>query len=1092
MSDKFTGCDIETLARWILAEEQGGYIFGIHRDLFFRPKASDPFRMTRYGQVLETPIGVAAGPHSQLSQNIIAAWLTGARYMELKTVQVLDELEVTKPCIDMRDEGYNCEWSQELKLEESFQEYLNAWVMLHLLRHHLFGDMGQDRGFIFNMSVGYNLEGILNPSVQRFLDKMADCEPEKDDAVRRLADIYPQINDLDIPGSLSDNITISTMHGCPPDEIEKIGRYFIEERGLNTTIKLNPTLLGQERLREILNHRLGFDIVVPDEAFAHDLKYEAGVQLIKNLRQAAESAEVEFGIKLTNTLETENNTRDLPEHEKMVYMSGRALHAISVNVAARLQQEFNGELDVSFSAGVDFRNVPDVLSCGMVPITVCSDILKPGGYGRLHQYLDDLSSLFQSTGSRSIDKFILATAGNSGNREEAALRNLVDYADRVVDNKAYHQSTFPYDSIKTDRELTPFDCTAAPCILNCPTGQAIPDYMRHTASGDDLEAFKVIMETNPFPNVQGKVCHAPCRHKCTRLNLDQPLAIREIKRFVADRNSPARLSAAPNHKGSVAIIGGGPSGLSCAYFLALAGYAVDIYEARPFAGGLAGDAIPEFRLDPASLQADIDAILALGVRLHTGVTIDRDRFLELHQSVDAIYIAVGAQKPLPLGIPGEDAEGVIDQLTFLSQVRQGSPSELGQSVAVIGAGNAAMDAARTAKRLIGSQGEVTILYRRTRREMPAEEEEIHAAETEGIQVVELVAPETIITEAGKVSAVECARMKLGEPDDSGRRRPVKVEGETIRYSVSQVIPAIGQKVVLNFFPDEQLDINPQTNLTQMERVFAGGDAVRGASTLIEAIGDGRRIAENIIKYRSGNEKPGDFREKQETGFAAYQKKLAHREFGISEEMLLNTAASSFELSTRTLDESDTRSEAKRCLSCDLFCAVCTTVCPNRANVFYRTDEMTIPLQVIEILDGNFEVETVGQLKIEEAMQILNIGDYCNECGNCTTFCPTSGAPFQDKPRFCISRDAFEKEQNAYYLKGDILIARQDGVPSVLKLEGGKLEYATSQARVTLNPKDLAVEQIRPNSGRVTQIDLSQAAEMAVLLKSLRGFYLFES
>ncbi|MBT4264293.1 MAG: putative selenate reductase subunit YgfK, partial [Deltaproteobacteria bacterium] len=163
MSDKLTGCDLETLTRWILAEEESGFIFGIHRDLFFQPAPSDSFRLQRYGQTLETPIGVAAGPHSQLSQNIIAAWLTGARYMELKTVQVLDELEVTKPCIDMRDEGYNCEWSQELKLEESFNEYLNAWIVLHLLNHKFFGNRGQNRGFIFNMSVGYNLEGILSP-----------------------------------------------------------------------------------------------------------------------------------------------------------------------------------------------------------------------------------------------------------------------------------------------------------------------------------------------------------------------------------------------------------------------------------------------------------------------------------------------------------------------------------------------------------------------------------------------------------------------------------------------------------------------------------------------------------------------------------------------------------------------------------------------------------------------------------------------------------------------------------------------------------------------------------------------------------------
>ena len=265
-SDKFWGCDIETLLQWILKEEKQGQIFGIRKELFFTPTETDPFRMRRYGQLLETPLGVAAGPHTQLSLNLISAWLTGARYLELKTIQVLDELEVTKPCIDMTDEGYNCEWSQELKLDQSFDEYLNAWIILHILRDKFGWGSSKEPGFIFNMSVGYNLEGILSPTVQRFLDRMQDCTEEKNDKIDRLAEFYPRVRELDIPNRISDNVTISTMHGCPPEEVEKIGRYFVTERNLNTTIKLNPTLLGPERLRGILNDKLGFETVVPDLA----------------------------------------------------------------------------------------------------------------------------------------------------------------------------------------------------------------------------------------------------------------------------------------------------------------------------------------------------------------------------------------------------------------------------------------------------------------------------------------------------------------------------------------------------------------------------------------------------------------------------------------------------------------------------------------------------------------------------------------------------------------------------------------------------------------------------------------------------------
>jgi len=262
-SDKFWCCDIETLLKWILEEEKQGQIFGIHQSLFFIPQPSDPFRMHRYGQLLETPLGVAAGPHTQLSQNLICAWLTGARYLELKTVQVLDELTVTKPCIDMTDEGYNCEWSHELKLDQSFNEYLNAWILLHILKDRFGWGTPQQRGFICNMSVGYNLEGIQSTGVQRFLSRMADCSEEKAEKIERLAHFYPRVKDLHIPDTISDNITISTMHGCPPDEVEKIGRYFVEERRLHTTIKLNPTLLGPERVRQILNNKLVFETQVP-------------------------------------------------------------------------------------------------------------------------------------------------------------------------------------------------------------------------------------------------------------------------------------------------------------------------------------------------------------------------------------------------------------------------------------------------------------------------------------------------------------------------------------------------------------------------------------------------------------------------------------------------------------------------------------------------------------------------------------------------------------------------------------------------------------------------------------------------------------
>ena len=280
-TDRFTPLDAATLLRWMQHDLPNKQLFGIDRELFFMPKPDDPFRMERYGKVLETPLGVAAGPHTQLAQNILSAWLCGARYIELKTVQVLDELNVAKPCIDMADEGYNCEWSQELKLDQSFEEYLKAFVLLYVLRDMLNlpveTEPGKGPGFIFNMSAGYNLEGIKSPALQRFLDRMENAEEDVKRIKAGLAPLYPAIEKMPIPARLSDNLTVSTMHGCPPDEVESIGRYFITERKYNTAIKLNPTLLGPERLRDILNTQLGYDVCVPDEAFGHDLKYNDGV-----------------------------------------------------------------------------------------------------------------------------------------------------------------------------------------------------------------------------------------------------------------------------------------------------------------------------------------------------------------------------------------------------------------------------------------------------------------------------------------------------------------------------------------------------------------------------------------------------------------------------------------------------------------------------------------------------------------------------------------------------------------------------------------------------------------------------------------------
>ncbi|MCP4686683.1 MAG: putative selenate reductase subunit YgfK [Desulfobacterales bacterium] len=1097
MSDEFSCCPIDKLMEWILVEERKGCIFGVGKGLFFTPDREDPFRMERYGQMLETPVGVAAGPHTQMTQNIVSAWLTGARYFELKTVQTLDELQITRPCINMEDEGYNCEWSQELKLDHSFNEYLKAWILLHALRDKFGWGDGDGPGFIFNMSVGYNMEGILNPNVQHFLDRMADCKEEKAGEIQRLSKIYPRILDLEIPDRISNNITISTMHGCPPEEVEKIGRYFIRERKLETTIKLNPTLLGPERLRGILNDSLGFDVSAPDQAFEHDLKYEDAKALIGNLLRKAKEVGVRFNLKLTNTLEVLNKKEVLPGSEEMVYMSGRALHPISVNLAERLQTDFNGELDLSFSAGVDCFNAADVIACNLKPVTVCSDILKPGGYGRIKQYLDELKKSFSDLGAGSIREFILARARQEADVPGAAYANLRAYAGKTVREGGFQKERFPHENIKTNRELTFFDCASAPCAHTCPANQDVPGYMYYTARGDYGKALQIILRDNPFPNMQGMVCDHKCQGKCTRINYDNPLRIRDVKRFIASRRpaSAPPPERAPANGMKTAVIGAGPSGLACAYFLALAGFEVDVHEAGDCPGGMASACIPMFRLDDESIRKDVAAIEALGVRLHYGEKIDAARFGELKERHDYLYIGVGAQKAVTLGVPGDDARGVYDQLQFLRRVRMDAPMKSGKNVLVIGGGNAAMDAARAARRLAGlgvdeSGPGVRVVYRRTRKEMPADAEEIQAALEEGVQLMELAAPRRLVLENGRVKALVCTRMKLVGNEAGGRPKPVEIEDSEFTLDADVVISAIGQRVEADFFPGGELRIDPDTRETSLANVFAGGDATRGASTLIRAIADGKHAAESIINRAAREGKttpksPGDHRESEDLD--QLLKARAFRQYGEKPGEIGLDRRTDFALVSLPMDEATARAEAARCLQCDLFCGICVTVCPNRANVLYTIAPARYKIQCARLKGAEIEIEDLETIHLKQRLQVLNVGNFCNQCGNCVTFCPTSGSPFRDKPTFYFDKETFDAEKNGYYFDESAITAKTDGEEEILRLQDDLLVHETRDVRAELDARTLEIKKASfKNKGRESY-DTRRAVELAVLLTSLRNW-----
>jgi putative selenate reductase len=1077
--------------------------------------------MERYGAKLVTPLGVAAGPHTQMALNIVASWLCGARYIELKTIQTLDELDVSKPCIDMQDEGYNCEWSQELKIDQSFQEYLNAWIIVHLLHKEL-GFTGPV-GTLFNMSVGYNLAGILNGNVQVFFRNMYDCNSALEEAKDSIRPIYPDIDKIAIPSSISNHVTLSTMHGCPPEEIEKIALYLIMEKKLHTTIKLNPTLLGPDTLRGILKNKLGFSTRVPDEAFEHDLKYPEALKIIKSLSQASDSAGLQFSIKLTNTLESLNHRSIFSEKERMMYLSGRALHPISINLAHKLQNDFEGNLDITFSAGVDCFNFTDILACGLRPVTVCSDLLKPGGYGRLWQYIDHLRLDFNNLKAGSIEDFIIRSSVNERfTVREVSLENLARYSGSVADNPSY-QKRNPFEpDIKISRSLSWFDCIHAPCVETCPTNQDIPGYMFHTANGNIQAAFETIFDTNPFPSVTGMVCDHLCQFKCTRINYDESLHIREIKRFIAEENQSSgtkpTLVAKPvnNIRPGAAIIGAGPAGLSCAWFLNRAGFNVEIFEHKKIAGGMVSAAIPLFRLTGEAVERDIQRILDAGVKLHEGYPINKFNFEQIKVQHSVVFVATGAQRSVPLNIDGISSAGVLDPLKFLMDVKEAKRPYIGSHVLIIGGGNTAMDAARTAYRLVGPKGKITVVYRRTLHEMPADKGEIQAIQDEGIEIMELVNPERLETHNGRVIGLVCSRNTLVLPENipgnkDGRPIPVKIQNSEFEIPCDTVIPAIGQQLVIDFMDTKSLETQPGSYKTKVSGIYIGGDSLRGASTAINAIADGRKAAAEILSdfqdRHPVNSLPGMPKEndrittnavqvRAKIGFPELMHKKAIRRYGHSPAETPLTDRKNFKLVMTSYNKEEARQEASRCLYCDEICNTCVTVCPNLANFSYTIEPVRYRLQKAVIkTDGSMAFEDDVDFMVKQPYQILNIRDLCNECGNCTTFCPYSGRPFVDKPGLSLSFDSFNREEEGFLINHlpdkDILIYKKKENIKTLYHQDGKYFFETGQLKATLDAETFTLLKIELQPDGISEYHFTFAAEMSIILKGAMQVKLYD-
>ena len=398
-----------------------GTLFDLPRRKFYTPSGRHDLGARHHGQRASTPLGPAAGPHTQMAQNIALAWLGGCRIIELKTVQILDELKIPRPCIDMATVGYNVEWSQELRLEQSLEEYVKAAMLIEILKASGQAPAAADDAIVYDMSVGYDLAGIRSPRVQAFLDGMRDCRALTRRLRAEIPDEYAHLRGLEFPTQLSRTLTLSTFHGCPPDEIEKIIEFLLEERGLHCTVKLNPTLLGPARVRELLHDALGYgEVEVPGSAFEKDTRWQQAVDFCGRLGERAGRLGLGFGVKFSNTLIVRNHRRFFPRSEEVMYLSGPPLHVLAIQLVDRFRGVFGDRFPISFSAGIDRHNFPDAAAIGLAPITVCSDLLQPGGYGRASGYLEALQERMDAAGAADLASYVVRARGHG----EEALASL--------------------------------------------------------------------------------------------------------------------------------------------------------------------------------------------------------------------------------------------------------------------------------------------------------------------------------------------------------------------------------------------------------------------------------------------------------------------------------------------------------------------------------------------------------------------------------------------------------------------------------------------------------------------------------------------
>lgn len=940
MSDRVQPIQFAKLMNILLNEyNREQTVFGVEK--LFRKNTGDA-KLQIFRENLELPFGIASGSHTQYAQNIVAAYAAGSRYMELKTVQTVDgtAIRIAKPCINALDECYNVTSSTELTVEDAMNEYIKAWFAIKLIAKEF--QLGDEDGVIFNMSLGYNLESIKSDKLNKFIDGLKNARGTaiwtecRDYALDNLKN-FKKVNAQYIAG-LSDAVcktaTISLHNNCKASELEEMAKYLLTEKKLNVYIKIAPTVIGYEVAKKILKN-LGYEYInFDDKYFLEDLQLNDAIPMFKKLLELAQSSKLGFGVKISNTLKVNTMSKDVVGEE--MYLSGRSLYPLAISAAKLFTNAFDGKLHISYCGGVDAYNAHTLAKAGLWPVTLTSNILKPGGYARINQ----IATLLSDTSEYTDDDISPST--------------IEGLANSALTDPHYGKSKKAIIDRRLSEKLPLTDCFKAACKTACPIRQDIPAYIRLSSEGKNVEALKLIMEKNPLPSVISVICNHSCTNKCTRNYYDRAVSTRQIERDIVEKAydevistiTPPPITVSGK---KVAIVGGGPAGMSAAYFLAKAGVRVTIYEKSDRLGGMISQLMPEFRVPRKEIENDIDFLRRMGIGIELDTEVEEIDTLK-YMGYTHIVLAMGAwveNKPqLISGTP----MNVIDFL----KISKNSPEDLklGDNVTIMAGGNTAITAARVAKRIAGVKA-VRIICPTSRKFMFGDEGEIELAEKEGIEIWELLQPINM-----KWRALECKRMSISSIDVSGNPNLID-SGAIVSITSDTIISAIGEKIDDKFYRRNNIATdekgNPYLSKETLESmtlkgVYIIGDGNHGAATVAEAIADAQKAAAAILG-------------KDRNMFDTYENLNVNSNYAVVKS----------KKGIVYFDDTLIR-ENEKCLDCQTVCEACVDVCPNRANISIAVPTM-------------------------QSKQIIHIDALCNSCGNCETFCVYNDAPSKSKLTF---------------------------------------------------------------------------------------------